>query len=438
MIVPLCFIFGFAFRGPLGFMIPSAVVCGYYLVNRKLKQCITFAVLSIILAVACMTVLIFLSYSYGGRELVQCFLNDQIINRTKSNDYLLYYFIDGMGTYAIIYPLGFLVFIVYLKKLIKNFKDDSLNTHFLRSVSTWMITILILMTIPGAKNPRYIVSIIPAACLLSSFIFINYDKIKIFDKLKWLLLLICRVTPFMCFFAFIIGIILLRIIKIDIPFDISITLTAFAILSVAVFIIPKKINRENHCLALLPIMACTMTLLQIEVLEPIEQGAEGASNFVFKVENIREKNNSQIWFFELGPDGDELKFLVNIPKEKRFIPHFIDSSLLPKTTPTSKEEQSHVEVNALKQYIAKMLMTLFHDKNENFQKIEPRYLCYGLDVFKTLPKETIYISKVKNFENKMPKELQQNLEIIATGKMGHQKCIAFQKKNINKQLPTNN
>ena len=135
IMVPLCFILGFAFRGPLGFMIPSAVICGYYLVNRKLKQCIIFAVLSVVLAVICMAALIFLSYFYGGKELVQCFLNDQILNRAKSNDYLLYYFIDGLGTYAIIYPLGFFVFIVYLEKIIKNFRDDPPNIHFLRSVS---------------------------------------------------------------------------------------------------------------------------------------------------------------------------------------------------------------------------------------------------------------------------------------------------------------
>lgn len=427
--VPLCFIFGFAFRGPLGFMIPAAVVCGYYLINCKLKQCVIFVVLSIFLAFICMGILIYLSYLQGGKELVQCFLNDQILNRTKSNDYFLYYFIDGLGTYSIIYPLGLFVFIVYLKKLIKNFKDDSLTIHFLRSVSVWMMIILILMTIPGAKNPRYIVSIIPPACLLSSFIFVNYDKITMFDKLKWFLLWICRIAPFACLSVFTVSIIVLQTMRINIPFDIPITLIAFAILSVCIIIIQKKVKRENISFALLSIMACIMVCLQIMILEPIEQSVEGASKFATEIENIREKNKSQVWFFEFGPDGDELKFLVNIPLEKRFIPQFIDSSLAPETTPADKKELNYTKQNILKQYVTRMVIGLFPDKDENFSKIEPKYLCYGIGQIKTLQEETIYISKTKNFKNRIPKELRQNLEIIASGKMGHQKCIAFKKKN---------
>jgi hypothetical protein len=429
IIVPLCFIFGFAFRGPLGFMIPSAVVCVYYLVNHKLKQCIIFAILSPVLAVACMAALISLSYVYGGKELVQCFLNDQILNRAESNDYLLYYFIDGLGTYAIIYPLGFFVFIVYFKKLIKNFKDNSLNIHFLRSISAWMMIILILMTIPGAKNPRYIVSIIPAACLLASFTFVNYDKITIFDKLKWLLLWICRIAPFICLLTFITGIIVLRIIKVDISFDIPITLIAFVTLSAAIILVQKKISKENRSFALLAIMACFMTILQIMIIEPIEQNVEGARKFAAEVENIREKNNSQVWFFDFGPDGDELKFLANIPQEKRFTPQFINTALPPEAIPTDKNKCNYTETNALKLHTKKILADLFPDESESFSKIEPRYLCYGTGKIKTLPKETIYISKAKNFENRIVKKLQQNVEIIVSGKMGHQKCVAFRKKN---------
>ncbi len=429
IIVPLCFVFGFAFRGPLGFMIPSAVTCGYYLVNRKLKQCIIFVVLSALLAVACMAALIYLSYLYGGKELVQCFLNDQIFNRAKSNDYLLYYFIDGLGTYAIIYPLGFLVFIVNLKKLVKNFKDDSPNIHFLRSVSTWMMTILILMTIPGAKNPRYIVSIIPASCLLASFIFVNYDKNAIFDKLKWFLLWTCRAVPFASLLIFTTVVIVFRITKVDISFDAPVALIAFVALSVAVIFVHKKISKEKHGFALLAIMACFMTILQIMIIDPIEQNVEGARKFAVEVERIREKNRSQICFFDVGPDGDELKFLANIPQEKRFIPQFINSSLPSEATPGERNECDYTEANALKLYTKKMLMGLFPDKDESFPKIEPRYLCYGTGKIKTLPKETIYISKAKNFENRIMKELRQDVEIIVSGKMGHQKCVAFKKKD---------
>jgi hypothetical protein len=168
-----------------------------------------------------------------------------------------------------------------------------------------------------------------------------------------------------------------------------------------------------------------MVALQIMIIEPIEQNIEGSRKFAEQVESIREKNNSQVWFFDFGPDGDELKFLANIPQEKRFIPQFISTSLPQEATPVDK---NYVEANTLKQYIKRILMDIFPDKYKGFPEIEPRYLCYGIGKIETLPNKIIYISKAKNFESKIPKELKQNLEVIVSGKMGHQKCVAFKKK----------
>ena len=172
-----------------------------------------------------------------------------------------------------------------------------------------------------------------------------------------------------------------------------------------------------------------MVVLHTTIVEPIEQYVEGARKLATEVESIREKNGSQVWFFDFGPDGDELKFLANISQEKRFIPQFINTSLPHEAIPPDKNKCTYTESSILKQYITKALADLFPDKGENFPKIRPRYLCYGIDKMKTLPKETIYISKANNFENKIVKELQQNMEIIASGKMGHQKCVAFRKKD---------
>lgn len=425
-LVPLCFIFGFVFRGMLGLMIPSAVVFGYYLVNGKWKRCFTFAFVSAVLAIVCSVIFLFLSYIDGGKELLQCMLYNQILDRVRSNDYCLYYFLDGLGIYALTFPLGMIALLCYLKKMFKAFGDSRDKTmHFIISVSVWLIITLVLMSIPGAKNPRYVVSMIPAAALLGATIFINPYNFLSFNCFKKFFFLVCKIAPFLTLIAFIGGLITLKFLKIHVPFYTVITLIVLIVLSISMIYCVKRLKEENLSSALFIIGTLVMIVVQVLLVDPINQRAEGSKDFVSKVEALREKNNSAIWFFDFGPDGDEMKYLVNIPKDKRFIPNFID----PFVANISVDAPIQNRVADYKQNIVDAVIKMFPETTKKFPRIEPRYNVFGFGVFKTLPDNTIYICQNKDFERRLSPEMRSQFEIVLSGQMGHMKCIAFRKKS---------
>lgn len=424
-LVPLCFVFGFVFRGMLGLMLPAAIVFCYYLVNFRWKKCIIFAFISAVLAVLCSVVFLYLSYLDGGKELVKCMLYNQILDRVRSNDYFLYYFLDGLGFYALTFPLGMIAFLFYLKKIFKSFGDNhDGRMHFIISVSSWMLGILLLMSIPGAKNPRYVISMIPAAALLGATIFINPYNFSFFNYFKKFFFIVCKAAPFLVLIAFIGGLITLKMLKVYVPFYVAITITLLIILSIAVIYSLKKFKEEKLSLALFLIGTILMVAVQILLVEPINQRTEGSKDFVKKVEALREKDKSAIWFFDFGPDGDEMKYLVNIPEDKRFIPNFIN----PFVTNIAIEAPAHNRAVDYKQQIVDSVIKIFPETKNKFPQIEPRYSVFGLGVFKTLPDNTLYICQKKDFERRLSPEMKSQFEIVLSGQMGHMVCIAFRKK----------
>ena len=49
----LLLIIGFAIRGPIGLVIPTGVLCSYYLLNRQWRQLFTFGLIALALLAAC-------------------------------------------------------------------------------------------------------------------------------------------------------------------------------------------------------------------------------------------------------------------------------------------------------------------------------------------------------------------------------------------------
>lgn len=424
LLIPLCFLFGFLFRGMLGLMIPAAVVFGYYLVNKNWKKCIIFAFVSVFLAILFSVIFLFLSYVDGGKELVKCVLYNQILDRVRSNDYCLYYFLDGLGVYALTFPLGMLVLIFYLKKIFKSFRtNNDRMMHFIISVSAWMIIILVLMSIPGAKNPRYVISMIPAAALLGAIVFVNPDKFLAFEYFKKFFFLVCKIAPFLILIAFIVALITLNILGIHVPFNAITTIIILIILSISVIYCVRKFKEERLSFRLCLIGTFVMISIQALLVDPINQRAEGSKEFVQKVEALSAKDNSDIWFFDFGPDGDEMKYLVNITEDKRFIPNFINLFVagLDMPVPSKVRDYKHDIVDAI--------IKIFPETIKKFPQIEPRYNIYGLGVFETLPADVIYICQNKDFERRLSPEMKSKFEIILSGQMGHMKCIAFRKKS---------
>lgn len=434
--IPFCLIFGFAFRGILGIMIPSAVICSYYLFNLHWKKLILFVFVSAISALICIVLLVILIYHFDGLDTVSYFLKDQIFNRMNSNDEFYYYFTSCVGTYALTYPLALIVFVLYLKKIIKpiDIQKEDKTLYLVRSVSVWMLSILLLMSCAGAKNPRYILAIMPPAALLCAIALINPNKFKILDYIKKFFFILCRIAPFACLIAFIGAVITFYFLKVNIAFSITLTVILLLVLCLAVIYAVKRFKDLKLEFSLTLLGAIVMVLVQIMAIEPIEGAFISARDFVSKIEQLREKNDLKICFFDLGPDTDDLKYFINIPADKIFTPVYIipgfDSSVVvaPQKASLSFKEKILVEI-----------LCLFSASRERALQIESEQRLYGfekfthgLNEFSQMPNNVIYICQKKDYERELPSDIKAKSQIILTGKMGRKVCVAFMMKE--KQL----
>ncbi|MCF6177507.1 MAG: glycosyltransferase family 39 protein [Victivallaceae bacterium] len=432
LFIPLCFLASFAIRGPLGLVIPAAVVFSYYAVNHHWRQATATAIVTAIIGLTGMTAVLYLCAYSGGRELVTLFLDNQIFSRMGGHKPLWFFFSRGLHSYALALPLAFLVIICYAKKLIiKPLKADSAQLYLMRSLTAWLLIVFIGMSIPGDKHLRYILPIIPAAALLAAWIFVNFDNSILFAKLKKIFFLLTKIAPVAASLTCIGIIIASNLLHLNIrQLPLIIGCLLFIALAISTLKIPRKLKLEYYHLSLVASMTLSIIILQITVISVMEEYKESSVKFVTAVEQLRQ--GKPLYFFKLGPDGEELKYLVNLPYGKMFIPEFIiPPGKYGKTAGTKLPVRAKKQPSAILTWIrgeilAIVLNNVQEDRERTFPPFKPRYICYcDWDKLFSLPAGTVFITSKREFKRSITESLKIRLQIIATGKLGHKKCLAF-------------
>ena len=433
LLVPLCMIFGFAFRGPLGIVLPAAVVCSYYLVNRKWKMCIISVLVSGLMLVLCMGTLLIMCVQQGGRDLLEAFLMDQIVSRFEKGKPVWYFFTNGLASYSIAFPLGLLVIIAYFKKLIKKpSAEESSKIQFLRSIAGWIFIVLFVMSIPGTKHLRYIIPIIPALALAGAWVFINFDKLDLFAKIKAFFLAVCRLFPLIALAGLIILVIVLKLIGLKTEFPIVLPAILFSLFAVSIVAFLKNLKTEQRDFTLVAIAVCTFAVIRILILEPIDQSSQTARKFVNEVEMLRQ-DKTKVCFFNMGPDGDEWKYMINIPLKKRFIGEYFFTFI--EAAPVKETSGKTSKTAELKQDALKTLINMCPEDKRVYPAIRPLIVRSDCDKMLTMPDDTIYLTRADYYEKRLPEKLKPMYEVVISGKMGHQQCVAFRKKPAKSDVP---
>ncbi|QSH41323.1 glycosyltransferase family 39 protein [Lentisphaerota bacterium ZTH] len=375
-LLPLLVIAGFAVRGPIGAVIPAGVICAFFLCARRWKLMIIAGLMCALVLALCMMLYMSWIYEYGGTELLNEFKQAQFAARLTSGKPVWFYFTNTLGTYALSYPLGLFVLLFYgWKKRKSFFAKVPFDTYqgLLQLLTSWLLVIVIGMSIPGTKHLRYIIGVIPAAALIAAFVFVNPDKYKLFEKIRNIFIQLCRFVPFVVTLLLWIAAVVIHLLGIGLQLPVFLPSMVFLILGIAMIAGPRKIKSVDKVLFVAALTTAGFLVLKIMVIEPVEQFIESSRIFVAQIEKVRQ-NNESICFFELGPDGEELKYLVNIKKDKQFKPVFVDLA--------------------------------------NSRKLLE------------LPENMIIIAKESKVDD-LPLDVRNKLQLIATGKLGHKECLAF-------------
>ncbi|MFA6717028.1 MAG: hypothetical protein WCS27_16745, partial [Victivallaceae bacterium] len=377
--LPLLFVIGFVMRGPIGAVIPIGIVFVYYLSARRWKTAVAGGVLGALALSCCLMLLIIIVYRHGGRELVKTFQETQVGSRMSKGKPVWFYFTNAMGSYALAYPLAFFVMGFYAwrerKKYFAAAAPDS-YAALRQRLTGWLLVIILGMSVPGTKHLRYIVAAIPAAALLATFLFVNPDRLPLFRKLRDWFLTICRFVPFAALGTVIVGAIVLKILKIDIPVPMFLPAIVFMVIGFAMLGGMRKIKGIDKMMFIITLTVMTFLVIKIMLIEPIENYGESSYKFVKKIESLRPADG-KLCFCGIDRDGEALKYLINLSRDRYYIPLFVELG-----------------------------------KNEELLK---------------LPAEVLIVFKANKIKSVKP-EVKKHLQELARGDLGHRECILFRLK----------
>jgi hypothetical protein len=191
--IPLLLVASFAFRGPIGIVIPAAVVCAYYFVNKGFKLFALVAFAASILFVLCFKGLLVAAAYQAGADFADRVWETQMAGRMgHARHWIGYYWTNSFAKYAIAYSLAVIVAASLFKKILRR---ENADYKFLGYLVLWMFVILFGLSIPGAKKMRYIVPMAPAAALVASYMFISPLQKGILSSIKEIFLNFCRWFP---------------------------------------------------------------------------------------------------------------------------------------------------------------------------------------------------------------------------------------------------
>lgn len=316
---------GFAFRGPIGLVIPAGVVCIYYLQDRNFKNLFFSGVFALLLLMLCMVILLAIANQVGGDEFVRDVLRMEIVGRLDQSNLPPYFYLTaGLKDYALSFPLALVsaLGVIYYEQRLHH---HSAELKLMLKLIGWIAVIFIGMSIPGDKKIRYVLGAAPAMALMASFPFVAPKTEKFFTLLSWLLVRFFLIFPALLFIA--LRFVMTYANKHAINFNIDYLLATQMMfgslaLEFLVFICLIKKPRWRVTGVLLIATLC-FVVSYIMVVEPIEQYADRTKEFVKEVENARRHSHANLVFYKETPDSLPIKYLINMPYEE--MPSFIDN-----------------------------------------------------------------------------------------------------------------
>jgi len=379
-IIPLMCLVGFAIRGPIGTIIPVAVVGGYYMAAKKTNLFFgtgITCIMMMLIGTAWLGAWAFGFETQAWLHGIKCLFVDKYYGDTP----WWYYFVNGMVIFSITLPLSFFAMGTYFLKMgSKYFARESVYTPALlrQALTLWILVVMIGLSFPGTKHVSYMVSVIPAAALMAAFIFENFDKIPIFSKVSFWLIRIFRYLPLALVVIMLLSAIVMKIFEINFDFPMFMPAICLMILGVMIFIIPKHKQIKDDTVLVIIMMFVGVVFVKITFFDPLEQRLESSGDFVKRVEKIRPEGLA-LCFYGIKPEKETLKYLVNIDRKRKFEPKYIEKS-----------------------------------KKSDEQK-----------VLLDLPPNMPIIIRTEDIDSYLNPEVKTQLKEVAEGKLGQTECTVF-------------
>jgi 4-amino-4-deoxy-L-arabinose transferase-like glycosyltransferase len=306
---------GFAFRGPLGLVVPASVVLVRFALAGDWKRTAAAGLLATFLLALCLALLWLAAERAGGEAFRRRVIGIQSFDRLTENlaKPFYYYWLRAPGVYALSFPLACVAAAVSFEKVRRGRDAES---RWLRFLLGWILVILVGLSLPATKKDRYLLPVVPAASLLAAGLFVDPAGGRAARVLEWLLPRLCLLAPWVCLVAFL----LLPPVAARLGHSVEFPRVQGALLSalgaasaLAIFKVSREGARKQAALFAVGVLA--LATLRAFLVEPVALTLESSSDFVRKVEAVR--GTGPLVFFQIGPDTEDIKYAVNLERDVR-------------------------------------------------------------------------------------------------------------------------
>ncbi|NVZ24194.1 glycosyltransferase family 39 protein [Pseudomonas gingeri] len=301
-------VLGFAIRGPIGLVIPTGMLCSFYLLGGHWRRFLVFGLQALALLVACIGLLLWLAWLDGGSVFLAEVIRMQFTGRmdgSEGSSDVLYYFSSSFGNYALAYPLAVLVVAALLAN--RRQPRGAALQLVLYCLAAGLIVMLGL-SVPQAKKARYILPMLPMIAIVAAFPF-QVTQGRLFAWLRGLIQGIWLILPGLL----IAGMIMLhRRFPEELPTLGAAPWLLGVLQAVAVALLFKA---RWRALGLAGCAVLAMWIGYILIVEPVQRTAYDTRTFTRAAQQLIHQDPAPVVLHAMGKDAKAIKFMVNLDED---------------------------------------------------------------------------------------------------------------------------
>lgn len=308
-----CLVFGFTFRGTLGWCLPLAALVSVCVAYSKWNELIRLILISLIVLVLLNILLSWMAFHAGGKAFLHTVFDMQIFSRLKDAKSVpfYFYFFDIWFNQALAFPIAAMViFGLCLRK-----KIQQSDKKFLFSFILFIGLVLFGMSIPADKKSRYILAISPIAALLAGYLWMAPREEVYWRMARRITQVILMFMPLLCAVVIVIEKkwVLLSVASVTYYWVIG-SLIAFQLLGAWVALLEFRHFYKPRLFVLYLAVLATWGVW-ISVYAKVLQKTEATLGFVRAVERMRKLESAQLVFLDKDKDGFAIKYVIDTNEE---------------------------------------------------------------------------------------------------------------------------
>ena len=308
---PLIFallLLGFGVRGPIGLVIPTGMLCSYYLVDRQWSRLLGFGLMAAVLLGLCVGTLLWLASIIGGPVFMQDVIRMQFMGRLDGSEGVsgsLYYFTSSLGNYALAYPLALLVLAAVW---LTNPRQAGPTLRLLQYCTAAGLIVMVGLSIPQAKKARYLLPMLPMTAIIAAYPF-QMAQGRVLRGLRGLMQVIWLLMSGLLFA----GLLVAQRRYPDLLVNLTAVLILLGILQVIGLMMLFRSRWYAEALAVCAVLS--LWSVYIAVFEPVERQLYDTRSFSHAIWATVQKDRAPLVLHRMGKDAKAIKFMVNIDQD---------------------------------------------------------------------------------------------------------------------------